>query len=310
MRFPGTWLAAAVLLAVAACGSPSAGHPVLLKPRPALAAASTGGAPFTGVFEGNTSASFDLVREFGSVTGTRTSIVESYAGWWVPFPAALAAEEHAYGAIPLIQIDPEGISVAAIASGRYDAYLRSYADAVKAFVHPVILSFGHEMNGTWYGWGAGRTKPAVFVAAWRHIVTLFRAQGASNVTWLWTVNAVNAADAPLHQWWPGAAYVSWVGIDGYYYYPSDTFSWVFGRTVTEIRTFTSAPVLIAETAVGPGRDAAEQVRSLFAGVKADHLLGLVWFDRSQNDPPYHLAWRLETDPAALAAFRTAVKEYG
>ena len=29
---------------------------------------------------------------------------------------------------------------------------------------------------------------ATFVAAWRHIVTLFRAEGADNVTWLWTVN--------------------------------------------------------------------------------------------------------------------------
>ena len=31
----------------------------------------------------------------------------------------------------------------------------------------------------------------MFVAAWRHIVTVFRALGARNVTWLWTVNIIN-----------------------------------------------------------------------------------------------------------------------
>ena len=32
-------------------------------------------------------------------------------------------------------------------------------------------------------------------------------------------------------WWPGSSYVNWVGIDGYYYSPSDTFTKVFGGTI-------------------------------------------------------------------------------
>ena len=39
--------------------------------------------------------------------------------------------------------------------------------------------------------GYGKTSPATFVKAWRHIVTLFRVLGAGNVTWLWTVNIIN-----------------------------------------------------------------------------------------------------------------------
>ena len=81
--------------------------------------------------------------------------------------------------MPLVQIEPTGVSLAAIASGRYDTYLRSYAAAVKAFGGQVILSFGHEMNGYWYSWGYRHTSPAVFVAAWRHIVTVFRAAGCA-----------------------------------------------------------------------------------------------------------------------------------
>jgi mannan endo-1,4-beta-mannosidase len=69
---------------------------------------------------------------------------------------ATSVAEH--GAIPLVQMNPTNASVAAIASGQYDAYLSSYAKAVRAYGKPVILSFGHEMNGTWYSW-ATRTHP-------------------------------------------------------------------------------------------------------------------------------------------------------
>lgn len=309
-------LAAAAAAGLAACGSQAGtlrsrpGPPPA--PAPRLTPASTAGAPFAGVYETNSAASFGLVSGFAAATGVRPSIVSSYSGWGVPFDTALAGEEHAAGATPLVQMDPQGpaVTVASIAAGRSDAYLRAFAGQVKAFRYPVVLSFGHEMNGDWYPWGKGHASPAAFVAAWRHVVDVFRAQGAANVTWLWTVNAVNASAAPLRQWWPGSGYVDWVGIDGYYYFPSDTFSWVFGRTITELRTFTSAPILIGETGVGPNPDAAKQVTGLFAGVKADHLLGFVWFDRSQHDPPYHLAWRLEDDPAALAAFRAGIRGFG
>src|SRR5262249_50913549 len=137
-----------------------------------------------------------------------------------------------------------------ITAGDYDGYLRSYARAVRAFGHPVILSFGHEMNGTWYSWGQGHASPAQFVAAWRHVVSIFRAEGASNATWLWTVNSKNVTSGPLAPWWPGSGWVNWIGIDGYYYRPDDTFSSVFGQTLAEIRTFTRDPALISESAVG------------------------------------------------------------
>ena len=82
-----------------------------------------------------------------------------------------------HDAVPLVQINPEGVKLKTIASGQYDPYLRSYALAVRAFGHRVIISFGHEMNGSWYSWGYGHTSPAVFVTAWRHIVTIFRQEG-------------------------------------------------------------------------------------------------------------------------------------
>jgi hypothetical protein len=49
---------------------------------------------------------------------------------------------------------------------------------------------------------------------------------------------------------------------------------------------------------------AAKIADLFAGATADHLAGLVWFDLKGNQD-----WVLSS-PAALSAFRAAVKEYG
>jgi beta-mannanase len=112
-------------------------------------------------------------------------------------------------------MDPTHISVSAIADGYYDNYLRSFAQSVRDFRYPVVIGFGHEMNANWYSWGYGQTSPSIFVAAWRHIVMLFRSQRASNVTWLWTLQADEPGTGPIAWWWPGEKYVTWVGIDGY-----------------------------------------------------------------------------------------------
>ena len=199
-------------------------------------------------------------------------------------------------------------SIPGIAAGVYDGYLRSYADSVRDFGHPVIIGFGHEMNATWYPWGYGRVPPATFVAAWRHVVTLFRGQGAGNVTWLWTLQADTSGTGPVHSWWPGANYVTWVGIDGYYYRRSDTFANVFGRTISEVREFTDKPVLLSETAVGPQAGQAVKIRDLFSGMRRYATLGLVWFDMAQHQGIYHQDWRIEDSAAAEAAFRQGVRD--
>lgn len=273
----------------------------------------TGRAPLVGVFEPGSPLSYAPLERFAAETGVQPEIAAWYSGWGDPFRPAFASAAAAHGALPMVQLNPgPKVSMASVADGSRDTWLRSYADAVRSYGKPVVIGFAPEMNGGWYQWGAGRTSPAVWIAAWRRVVTLFRAEGALNVQWLWTVNDVNVASAPVREWWPGEAYVSWAGIDGYYVQPSDTFASVFGKTIAEVRALTRDPVLISETANGPGSGAqrAAQITGLFAGVKADGLLGLAWFDEAQHDGMYHQDWRLPDSPAALAAFRAAVKEYG
>ena len=293
---------AAVLLAVTGCLTPlTSQQPLTPVPTPA--------SPLVGVYEPGAPGSWSQIAEFADATGVKPAIVVYYSPWNEPFSTSFAQTAWDHDAYVLVQLEPKGVPLASIAAGGSDAYLRTYADAVVAFGHPVILSFGHEMNGSWYSWGYGHTAPATFVAAWRHVVRVFRAAGAANVTWLWTVNSIQGASGSLHQWWPGAAWVNWAGIAGYFYLATDSFGSVFRLTIADIRTFSSAPLLIAETAVGTTPDRESQIDTLFEGARAERLAGVVWFDAAQHAGLYHQDWHLEDDPDALAAFTAAVATY-
>ena len=266
-------------------------------PRPAF---------YLGVYEATSPRSYAGVTDFGRVAGRQPDLAGYFSGWAEPFATSFAEQAYRHHAVVLVQIDPSYASVAAIASGSYDSYLRSYADSVRHFGHPVIIGFGHEMNAPWYSWGYPHVRPATFVAAWRHIVRLFRSQGADNATWLWTINTDLPRSGPVAQWWPGSAYVTWVGVNGYFYRPSDTFTSVFGTTISQVRTFTRKPVLLAETAAGPASGQPGKIAGLFAGLRHERALGLVWFDEDQHAGIYHQDWRLASGTPAAAAFRRGV----
>jgi mannan endo-1,4-beta-mannosidase len=267
-------------------------------------------ASYLGVFEDGSPPSYQPIAEFAQAAGRRPNLVGYYSGWAEPFETSYAEMIRRHGVIPFVQIDPMLASVSAIADGAYDIYLRTYADAVRAFGHPVVIGFGHEMNAPVYPWGYGKLPASTFVAAWQHIVTLFRAQGADNVTWLWTLQADVRGTGPIEDWWPGPNYVNWVGIDGYYYRPSDTFASVFGKTIDQVRRFTNKPVLLSETAVGPVAGQALKIPDLFAGMHKYKTLGLVWFDKDKASLGGILNqdWRLEGNRVAEESFRLGVRD--
>lgn len=270
---------------------------------------------YIGVYARN---SFTGVKAFTATTGVKPHVVVYYSGWPEPFRADFAATAASNGEVPLVQMNPVNVNLTAITAGQYDSYLRAFARAVRAYHRPLILSFGHEMNGDWYSWGYTHTTPEAFVAAWRHIVTLFRAVGAQNVTWLWTVNAIQKEAQAQAQtqmqaragvpspgpWWPGSGYVNWIGIDGYYTSSSSVFSSLFGPIIANVRAFTRDPILITETSALPASGQPAKITDLFAGVHLYGLLGLVWFDTATTTAD----WRL-TSAEAAAAFRRGAATY-
>jgi hypothetical protein len=265
------------------------------------------GTPYVGVFEPGEQSSYQAIDDFTAQTGLQPQVILYYSSWNQPFNSQFSRTVRANHAIPFVELLPNDVAMSSIVDGRWDSYLRSYAAQVRQFGSQVIIGFAPEMNGNWYSWGYGKVSSTEFVAAWRHVVNTFRSVGAKNVTWLWAVSEVDSEQPAIRPWWPGSDYVTWAGVDGYYYRPTDTFDSVFGLGISQIRALTDKPIFIPETAVGPGPTQAAQIAETFQGVRKDHLLGLVWFDQEQSDGPYHLDWRLEGDKTGISAFRRGVQ---
>jgi mannan endo-1,4-beta-mannosidase len=302
-------LIAAVIVAIIAGGAVAAvagfsSHVSSARLRPFRSPLPSAAQSYIGVYANGAPVSYAGVTAFIRSSGVTPDLVTYYSGWYEPFKTSFAKAAARHGAVPLVQLDPAGVSLASIAAGKYDAFLSSYAETVRAYHDPVILSFGHEMNGTWYSWGYRNSSPGKFVAAWRHIVKVFRVLGADNVTWLWTINVINNTQAGRipgpAAWWPGKSYVNWVGIDGYYLKPSWKFVSLFGPTIAAVRELTPDPILIAETGVVPAAGQAAKIADLFAGTRTYHLLGFVWFNSTNPIDQENFSL---VGSAALSAYR-------
>jgi glycosyltransferase involved in cell wall biosynthesis len=242
------------------------------------------------------------LRSWERVTTEHPAVVAIFERFGAAFPVPEIRSALLARAVPLLQLDPGGVSLAAIARGGYDRVLRSYGAAIRSLNDPVFLSFGHEMNGLWYPWGCGQTTPWLFRAAWRHIYTMIK---SPQVIWVWTINDVWGGDpCPLRSWYPGAAYVNWIGIDGYLRPPVDTFSSAFSRTLAILhRLAPSKPILLAETGVSWGPLWSQRLQSLYVGARRAGLKGILYFDGQTSNGDY----RPQDHPAALAAFRKELR---
>jgi len=160
------------------------------------------------------------------------------------------------------------VTLADIPRGRYDAPIDAMLTGLRAYPGPVVVRWGHEMNGHWSPWSAqyaayqpglaGCTSPSEWVAAWRYIVARERAlAGPSNVHWFWCAANVDShmpnhgpVVYPMEQYWPGSQWVDVVGVDGYNNNaPWQSFDAVFGPVYDRISTFagTTMPWWIGET---------------------------------------------------------------
>ena len=197
--------------------------------------------------EGNTvtRAAFE---DFARLAGRRPVIASFVQHWFegLDFPRMKVMTVWRAGAIPYVRMHPhsgspfgEGnppeqypgeYSLQNIIDGRFDAELRAWADAARDTNIPLIIEFGDEENADWGPWGGiwnggGETSgygdptfpdgPERFRDAYRHIVTLFREQGATNVTWVFHMVEWFAPNRPWEtfaNYYPGSDYVDWLAL--------------------------------------------------------------------------------------------------
>jgi hypothetical protein len=246
------------------------------------------------------------VPEFDQTCGCSPNVAVHYLHIGGSTDMSLAESILATGAIPMLELEPYGMSLTRITSGREDAWLLAYARAVRNLGSPVIMSFAPEANGNWYSWGYPHVKPDAVVSAWRHVVDVFRQAKVRNVKWAWIMNVQFTGSEKLSRLWPGDNYVNILGIDGYFTYPS-SFANFFGPTIVEMKQLSSDPLLITETAAAPSAGKTGALTQLAAGVQQYGLIGFVWFDIRQHGSITRQNWSLEDDPPAMNMYRSDVR---
>ncbi|HET9098063.1 MAG TPA: Ig-like domain-containing protein [Candidatus Saccharimonadales bacterium] len=185
-------------------------------------------------------------------------------------PAALA-DEHwslANDHVPFVILswasgnNPTNI-IPLINQGAYDKDINDFASSVKSqlspYGHVIIRPFwefnylGSEWNDSNYN-----NDPAQFIAAWQHVVNIFRADGVPNVKWDWNPNRANTGQSqnPL-AYYPGSNYVDWIGIDAYpknqYLTLEQLLTGGNGTTFDWYDTFKTygKPLMVGETGIQP-----------------------------------------------------------
>lgn len=226
------------------------------------------------------------------------------------------------GAIPMITwepwdprggIDQPAYRLAVIARGDFDAYINSWAYRLAAYGGPVWLRFAHEMNAPWYPWGVGvnENSAADYIAAWHHVRERFHSAGATNVRWIWCIDATTLNDQPISQAYPGDKAVDWLAMDGYNWGSSfSNTTWrpmvnVFNEAYDQVGLLGNRPIMIAEVASAEqGGSKPDWIREGFSTVpeRFPRVEAICWFNE-QGDVA---DWRIESSPESQAAFASAI----
>lgn len=254
------------------------------------------------------------------------------------FPVETATWIRERGAIPVIRLMLRGRDPAAtdetyrlqhILDGDFDRDLAAWGRDAAAFGSPIVVEWGTEMNGRWFGWNArwnGRADGARrFRQAYRHIERTIEGAGADNITWAWHVNGDSVPDTPWNQidrYYPGDRFVDWVGLSAYgALTPADQagdwrpFRETLDEVVPELTEIApDKPIMVFE--FGMTRGSPSGTPAAFADAALDDLLanrwpavrGFSWWNETwpnDDDPAHDTDMRVQ----ALGGVRRAFRDY-
>jgi hypothetical protein len=251
--------------------------------------------------------------------GKKPSMVMMFDLWDLTgnrdFPTAFCNNADAAGYLPHITLEPK-MGLVELMSGKYDADIQEYGQAIAAFGKPIILRFAHEFNGDWYPWSIfnGALVPAsTYVQAFRYVQDKMKAAGAVNARWAWSPNNANGANNPqtLDSYYPGDEYVDIIGMDGYNFGTSQnwsswqSFSQVFGNLYNWITgTHPNKPIFIAEMGCSStGGNKAGWINDMFIQLETNFpkISSIVWFNIDKETD-----WRFTVDQNSIDAFKAGL----
>ena len=173
---------------------------------------------------GNEDANATLVNAFNNLAGKKIGVAYFSDNWFhgIHFPLDKCISIRTTGAVPFIRIqnwirqgdklsDAGPYTHKNIIAGIFDTELRTYAQAAKSFGTKLLIEYGPEVNTNSFPWS--KEGPGPYKAAYRHIVNLFREEGATNVKWAFHVDATDNNNG--YKWYPGDDIIEWVGTSCY-----------------------------------------------------------------------------------------------
>jgi Glycosyl hydrolase family 26 len=285
-----------------------------------------------------TQAPWDMsaVSKFEQMTGKPMSLVQFSSPFadcssspcsFYKFPTSSMQSIRDHGSIPFFswasQATPASINepdfqLSDVISGRYDAYIREFAEGAREWGHPFFLRFNWEMNGNWFEWseGVNGNQPGEYVAAWRHVHDIFTEVGATNASWVWCPNVDPEGQLQnLSSLYPGDAYVDWTGLDGYNSGTNPTrsdrwrsFNQLYSSTyrlITE-QIAPSKPLVISEVASSEqGGSKAAWIEEALSAVPAEYskVGALLWFEKYEDG----MDWPIESSASATSAFASGIQ---
>lgn len=297
------------------------------------------------------------LQSYEQTVGKNVAWVYFSNNWYAnrKFPLETAKWIRTNGAIPYIRLmlrsknhaigKPEkAFALQSIIDGKFDNDLKAWGQEAASFGSPLIVEYGTEVNGEWFGWngkfhGGGKKDgfgdpdnadgPERFVEAYRHIVNMVRATGARNITWVFHLDA---SESPETEWnrfenyYPGPDYVQWIGVSCYgpqtptdgaeeCFTFRDKFDPIYKRIV---KLAPEKPVMIAEfgcTTGNPHVKAEDWAKAALGDILSGrwpNVRGFSWWNErweNDNNPKHNTTMRVQDNPALGDVFRAFLKQY-
>jgi hypothetical protein len=259
------------------------------------------------------------IEALEKAVGRKFAIDHQYYEWGESLPTAYDRWTLAQGRIPMISVcacrfaTGAKIRWHAIASGTYDRYLGSIADGFAAMAGPMFFLFDSEPES----WVGTKGTTADYKAAWRHVVTVFRAHGADNVAFMWTTTAYaftqeSGQRTTVTNLYPGDAYVDWIASDPYNFFKQgawrslsdelvDWYAWA--RATHPTKPLALAEWGSKEDPSKPGRK-AQWLRNALHDLEAKYraIKAVVYFDEQKHENGTINDWRVDSSSTSLSAF--------
>ena len=305
----GSGTGASSVAATATAGASVVTSPaaVPLQPtRPGAVAPPATGA-YVGVFRPPAPFNRKAMASYSSISSKRPAIIMWYQQWAYDepheFDPAAVVSLYDRGIVPMITWEPwdpgknanfalngqdqKTYQLANIVGGKFDPYIQQFARDVKSVRGPVMIRPMHEMNGNWYPWcgTVNGNTPAEYIAAWRHIHDIFVQEGATNVTWVWSINHESIPNTPANAfsaYYPGDAYVDWTSVSGFNWGTTTpveqwrTFDFWYRTPLTYLGTL-GKPIIISEFAsVEQGGDKAAWITDAYTRIRTEYPRSTAW----------------------------------